>query len=215
MRAEVIATACGLLLAACSSDPYMGVAGLDDSCIGDHRRDPGPSCTAQPLELTLDGAPDEWPAGLDWIPGCIGCTYDGAVFHANVTRAEGFVQFFIHTINAPSVLDGVYYAMGLRNHGMIYDDPRNTHVQILVGTGGSVALFNGFELQGLPVEAAFGATGIEVRVPVDSLPFAGSAILAAWLAQRDGDRFVFYDRPEVWSSACWDPRSPDDPCGFF
>lgn len=165
-------------------------------------------CVFPPAAITIDGDASDWESLLTYPIDCPECDR-GQVAGVYATQTtEGELAIYAATIDAPFTdsrhryyLDFVplafpYYAIGFA-------------VQ-----PASIATFmgNAVLVDGVPVRAAIGATGIELAVPIGALPFTAGATgygqlevqeFGSWRVGQD-----FIANPVPGATVCWDPDSP-------
>lgn len=195
--------ACALLgaLVACS-DPGA-ICGRN----GQHITFDG-TCTFAPSAITIDGDFSDWTSLLAYPPDCPQCANGEVSVVYATTTTEGEVAIYAQTIGRPLTdgshsyflelgpIIGPYYGYGWR--------VRPTTSETIVDYSVTV--------NGEPVRAAIGDSGIELAVPVRVLPFTASAKASAelevnkfgtWENEQD-----FIANPVHYAPVCWDPSSP-------
>jgi hypothetical protein len=86
----------------------------------------------------------------------------------------------------------------------------NITVDLVIAADQSFLRVNELRIYGIPIETALGPDGLEVRVPVDALPYAGAADVDAWLVRSSSGEII---DPQPFSSiVCWDVAATDGPC---
>lgn len=163
------------------------------------------TCEVPPAAIAIDGDLSDWDALLAYPLDCSDCSTGevGGVYITLTTDDE--IAIYAATVGAPlkdqihryyielSPLIGPYYSVGFRV------TPTTSE-----GVIDAVVAVNGY-----PVRAAFGATGIELAVPRSALPFSAGANAFADLEVR---RLGFWERAQNFfaylATVCWDPDSP-------
>jgi len=210
------AIAIALLIAACKGDdPYAGGAG-GNACLDGSYRDPGPGCTVAPLaDVTVDGHADEWTDERVRYPfsaSCCGNGDPGELFIAR-TNDGASLAMFMPIIGAALTDVGHNYVVHFRRYGTTYDQPGAISAEVVMSSSQGFMRINGIPVYGIPIEYAFGPDGLELRVPLDALPYPGSAYVDARLVKAIGGQVI--DEALFTSQLCWNTADPDGPCTFF
>jgi hypothetical protein len=192
------------LLAACDTQSFGGTspAGF---CAANHATDPGPGCTVPMASIAIDGDEAEWSS----VPS-IACTLSscasGDVSQIRSLRTgDGRIAFLLDIQDAP-VADGNHsYLISI---GPLREPSYWIDIRVSRGLEPEVSL-NFLRLTGLPVEHAYGPSGIELALPVAALPHKGGVNVFGALEVVDGSlEWVPQQVEYAFASACWDPRSP-------
>lgn len=171
-------------------------------CLPGNVADPGPGCTAPAIATTIDGDPAEWRAQvamptcvttepLGELPRCIA----GYVREYQFGREAGALVFQLATEGAP-VFDALY-RLELYQY---WDLERLDLVVIGLSSSGTQVRLNDHLLSGYAIEQARGSAGIEVRVPLDVLPFPERADVRAFTIFGESGHV---QPPAPSSSICW------------
>lgn len=167
----------------------------------------GSACVFAPHAIAIDGDFSDWADVPSDRPLIGGGSNDvsGEVqgVHATLTP-DGNVAMYLETLGAPLdvatnryhvelfPLDGPSYLLALELQ------PAADFVDLGVNT-----------LHGFPLEVAFGATGIELAMPISALPFGGGlAIETATLQRRVGTWNTAQLEVPAVVYVCWDKHSP-------
>lgn len=205
-----VALALIALLAACrGDDPYSGGFG-GESCLAGSYRDPGPGCTAAPLAtVVIDGRADEWQDERLLYPHSASCCTEGDPYAVYVgLDGAGGVAFLIPMIGA-AITDGTaIYTIEMRRPGMLFGEVGNVYFELEITPAYAQPYLNGVPVYGIPVEWAFGPGGLEIRLPLDALPYPGESIFAGYVYVLSGGAYYQRNPPAFASLFCWDPNDP-------
>lgn len=199
-RARSIAAAVVGAVAAACSPPYP-------DCYPGSARDPGPACTTARISgVVIDGDPADWqdPAVVSVPPRFVPAEAPGDVLSYQVALEEDGLAFFLHTDGPPLTGD-------VGRYDVMLDDMRRESV--VQGTWAGVAMQDTEHvwwmqyamISGLDLEYAFGAAGIELRLPHRLLPFDGSALVDVRTQRAVDGQFLVPIPFTAGGPVCWDP----------
>jgi hypothetical protein len=173
----------------------------EEPCMPGFVRDSGPACTVPLGSVRIDGDESDWKSSGSMSMGGV-----------RVARDARSLLFYIPTYGAP-VRDGsMAYGIVFRRPDMMADDPKNSFVLAVVTGDLWEVQYNQIMLSGVPGVFAYTATGLELAIPFEVLPFAGQAyfneVLFVW------EKGAWKSLNDFWISsvACWDPSDPDNGC---
>lgn len=216
MRAWLPIAALALASLSCrGDDPYAGVFG-NGACLPGYVRVPGGACVTPGGSFTVDGLGDDWADSEKYVFHATSCCTDGDAgsLQAAVDNLGNLV-LYLDVVGTPVTDGSVLYNVLFRRPDMFYGEDGNQYFNVFFdGTSARLQL-NGLEVYGVPIEAAVGADGVEMRVPIAALPMPGAAIIApeTYVRAADGS-YLQRDEPEFDDILCWDPTAPEDHCGF-
>jgi hypothetical protein len=189
------------LVAACDSKTFGGTP-PQGFCPFGNSVDPGPGCTVESREVTIDGDDAEWVGvASNRCPDC----QPGFVVALRALRTpDGRLALRADTQGPPLVDANHAYHFWLEP---ISGPPNFVDVRAQRGAAPEVGV-DGVPLSGIPIELAIG-NGIELAIPVAALPYRGGVSAYANLEVIDptGAGGLAQDRFEL-VQACWDPTSP-------
>jgi hypothetical protein len=164
-------------------------------------------CSYPEHAIAIDGDLADWasvPELSAKCPSCFcpACTPGQAYTVRSTPTADGQVALLVDTGGAP--MAGAFaYSVGLSP----LDGPQYALTFQLFAGGTPVITLGDVAITGLPVEVAYGATGIELAIPVDALPFGGGFVANAALERKQLGKWEFAQQVVPTIAACWDPSA--------
>jgi hypothetical protein len=193
-----------LAASACSGDPRFY------NCVyGDVRASLDEHCAVAERSITLDGDAADW----DGVPNIHEATCApsdmcaaGEVQGMQMARFGGTLFTHLTTFGAPDTTNtyGLYFFDGSQ------DTTRDNDFFADVTPGGTWATMNGIVENGLPIMVAYGATDVEISVPIEALPFPSGPVLVPFLFISQGASLTpTSSAPWIAGAPCWDPTLPN------
>lgn len=162
------------------------------------------TCQVAPSVIAIDGDLSDWDALLTYPLDCDECTA-GQVAGMYVARTtDDEIAIYAATVGAPlsdaahsyyielSPLAGPYYGFGFQVTPSQID-----------------TLLRFVRMSSVPVRAAYGATGVELALPMSAVPFTVGANTFGHLEMRQfGGWVAAQDYYPYLATVCWDASSP-------
>lgn len=191
----------------CSDDPNKGV-----KCMYGTTPSLGGGCVTAKLAIKIDGDTSDWSSPILFRASqCTTCE-DRSVVEAEVARASDALFFHLIT-RAPPITDGsALYNLHFERGGLA--DPSYS-VDIGFGPSSGWYYVNGASFGAHPpLDWAFTQDGLEVRLPLTSMPFAGDAAwISATYVKGAGGLFDEVKTGEVeFDKVCWDEKVSQNAC---
>jgi hypothetical protein len=162
------------------------------------------TCAFDPVAITIDGDFTDWDALELYPPDCPDCAA-GAVSGVYATETtNGEIAVYLTTVGPPLTDLGHAYYAGFTPRVF---PPYQYGVRARPSKSEVVMSYT-IVVGGVPARAAFGATGVELAIPISALPFTAGIDIFGELNRDDFGWGDAQDIPYPYATVCWDPTSP-------